>query len=136
MPAGDARALGPNWLKPPRGLAVEPRPSAESGVIVLSFPLQGDGPTYPPLTRSEEAVLDALFSGYTNAEISERRGVSVRTVANQIGAIFRKLGVHSRLDAARVAAECARRKPAPAVPNSGRGDSSIAQVSELSDKRA
>jgi len=136
MSAANARAVGPNWLKAPPGLAVEARRYPESGVIVLSFPLQGGGPTYPPLTRTEEAVLDALFLGYTNAEISERRGVSVRTVANQISAIFRKLGVHSRLDAARIAAERARRKGPRAVPISGRGDSSVAQVSELSDKRA
>lgn len=134
MSADDARALGPNWLRAPRGLAVEARPSTESGVIVLSFPLQDAGPTYPPLTRTEEAVLDDLFLGYTHAEISERRGVSVRTVSNQIGAVFRKLGVHSRLDAARVAAERARRKAPRAVPISGRGDSSVAQVSEPSDK--
>jgi DNA-binding NarL/FixJ family response regulator len=38
----------------------------------------------------------ALLEGKTNSEIAAARDTSVRTVANQVGAMFRKLGVHSR----------------------------------------
>ncbi len=49
------------------------------------------------LTRSELEVLDHLFAGLSNAGIAALRGRSVRTVANQVASIYRKLGVSSRL---------------------------------------
>lgn len=50
------------------------------------------------VTAAERFVLDLAGQGLTNAEIAARRGVSPRTVANQIASLFRKLGVHSRLE--------------------------------------
>lgn len=67
--------------------------------IVLSFPL--DSPRVPPsLTQAERAVALLVLEGRTDAEIAMMRGVSKRTVANQIAAIFRKLDVSSRVELA------------------------------------
>lgn len=48
------------------------------------------------LSTAERAVLGLLIAGSTNRDIAMRRATSVRTVANQVQAIFRKYGVRSR----------------------------------------
>ncbi|MCK6545615.1 helix-turn-helix transcriptional regulator [Myxococcota bacterium] len=48
------------------------------------------------LSESERAVLALLLEGCSNREIAARRGTSVRTVANQVASIYRKVGVNSR----------------------------------------
>jgi DNA-binding CsgD family transcriptional regulator len=50
------------------------------------------------LTPAEREVLAHLVRGDSNAAIAEARRTRTRTVANQIAAIFRKLGVHSRAE--------------------------------------
>ncbi|MGE0646075.1 MAG: LuxR C-terminal-related transcriptional regulator [Nitrospira sp.] len=52
------------------------------------------------LTDAERAVLAALLAGSTNRDIAQRRNCSAHTVANQVQAIFRKVGVHSRSELA------------------------------------
>lgn len=65
--------------------------------IVLSFPLSS--PKVPPsLTKAEAAVAVLVLEGRSDAEIAAVRGVSKRTVANQIAAVFRKLDVRSRVE--------------------------------------
>jgi DNA-binding CsgD family transcriptional regulator len=49
-----------------------------------------------PLTRAEQEVLDGICAGRSNAAIAKARGTAVRTVANQIAALFRKFHVRSR----------------------------------------
>jgi DNA-binding NarL/FixJ family response regulator len=49
------------------------------------------------LSPSEREILPCLFEGMSNAAIAGLRGRSVRTVANQVASIYRKLGVCSRL---------------------------------------
>jgi DNA-binding NarL/FixJ family response regulator len=68
-------------------------------------------PTLPSLTPSEEEVLAGLARGMSNSAIAETRQTSVRTVANQVASLFRKTGVRSRTDLARIAARCAPRTP-------------------------
>jgi DNA-binding NarL/FixJ family response regulator len=58
------------------------------------------------LSPAEREVLELLAAGHTNAEIARRRRSSVRTVANQVASIFRRLGVGSR---AQLAAALSRR---------------------------
>lgn len=58
------------------------------------------------LTPRECEILCAIAEGYSNAEISARESVSVRTVTTHVEAIFRKLGVRNRVQAARVAIAC------------------------------
>jgi len=53
--------------------------------------------TFPSrLSAAETAVIHELVSGLSYADIAEKRATSVRTVANQIAAAFRKLGVSGR----------------------------------------
>jgi DNA-binding NarL/FixJ family response regulator len=39
-----------------------------------------------------------VLSGLSNADIAGRRGTAVRTIANQVASIYRKLQVRSRLE--------------------------------------
>ena len=56
------------------------------------------------LTDAERDVVQLAVSGRSNAEIADVRGVSVRTVANQLAAVYGKLGVNSRSELASVLA--------------------------------
>jgi DNA-binding CsgD family transcriptional regulator/tetratricopeptide (TPR) repeat protein len=57
------------------------------------------------LTRREREVLALLGEGLTNAEIATRLVISEKTVGHHVSAILGKLGVRSRYDAAKVAAQ-------------------------------
>ncbi|MBI3205770.1 MAG: helix-turn-helix transcriptional regulator [Myxococcales bacterium] len=50
------------------------------------------------LTGAERDVVCGVLDQETNREIAARRGSSTRTVANQLAAVFRKLGVGSRAE--------------------------------------
>jgi len=57
----------------------------------------------PRLTQAERQIVAGVLNGRTNAAIATARRTSCRTVANQLAAIYRKLGVSSRWElAARV----------------------------------
>ncbi len=51
----------------------------------------------PQLTEAERAVAGLVVDGLSNGAIARARGVALRTVANQLAAIFRKLRVDSRV---------------------------------------
>jgi DNA-binding CsgD family transcriptional regulator len=72
--------------------------------VVLSYPMARVQPP-PELTSAERHVVVALMEGKSNAAIAAERGTSPRTIANQVAAVFRKLGVRSR---AELAARCIR----------------------------
>ena len=48
------------------------------------------------LTAAERDVVKLILEGKSNAAIAKVRGVAVRTVANQVASILRKLGAASR----------------------------------------
>jgi DNA-binding NarL/FixJ family response regulator len=48
------------------------------------------------LTPAERAVVELTVRGLSNAAIARKRCSSPRTVANQLAAIYKKLGVGSR----------------------------------------
>ena len=52
------------------------------------------------LSAAEREVATLAASGLTNAAIAEHRGTAVRTVANQMASVLRKLGAGSRRDMA------------------------------------
>lgn len=52
------------------------------------------------LTEAERDVALAVARGLSNAEIAKGRGASPRTIANQVAAIMKKLGVSSRVELA------------------------------------
>lgn len=100
-------------FRAPAGLVLESEAHGTDGNVVLSFPLL-QKPTFDQrLTPVEWELLGDLARGLSNGEIARRRGVSIRTVANQMGQLFRKLGVHSRLDAALVAGHWAPPERSP-----------------------
>jgi DNA-binding CsgD family transcriptional regulator len=65
-------------------------------LLVISFSIRPD--PHAALTVAERAVVELVAVGCGNTEIARRRGVSKRTVANQIASVFGKLGVSSRLE--------------------------------------
>lgn len=66
---------------------------------VVSVPLP-DADDLSVLTSAERDVCRRLLRGRSNAEIAQARGRSDRTIANQVAAIFHKLGVGSRAELA------------------------------------
>lgn len=90
-------------FRAPEGLVLERDAAEAEGSVVLSFPLVGKPSSAARLTPIEWDLLRALARGLSNGEIARLRGVSIRTVANQMGHLYRKLRVHSRLEAALVA---------------------------------
>ena len=60
----------------------------------MSEPIERD--EAEALTASEADVMTLILEGLSNKEIAKRRGRAVRTIANQIASLFRKLGVNSR----------------------------------------
>jgi DNA-binding NarL/FixJ family response regulator len=77
------------------------------GLLVKRFEIEGeeyamfqwstDDPS-PQLSSAERAVLAKLIEGASNAEIARLRQSSVRTVANQVASLLRKLHAGSRFD--------------------------------------
>jgi|SRR5450755_2762704 len=65
--------------------------------VVLSYP-QTEHAAPAALTSSEQAVFSALLSGQSNKQIAASRNRSLRTIANQVAAIFQKLDVGSRAE--------------------------------------
>ncbi len=68
------------------------------GLVLIRLP-EAD-PRFPPglLTATEQEVAREVFGGASNSEVAERRGVSVKTIANQLRSIYDKLGVTSRVE--------------------------------------
>jgi DNA-binding NarL/FixJ family response regulator len=66
--------------------------------VILSAPL-AHVPQFDALTAAEHVVLAAILDGQSNRAIARARGVALSTVINQVGAIYRKLGVQSRAEA-------------------------------------
>lgn len=56
------------------------------------------------LTGTEHAVCDLVAQGLTNRQAAERMFISEHTVAFHLRQVFRKLGIHSRVDLARLTA--------------------------------
>lgn len=65
----------------------------------LFVPLEAQAPE-PSLTLAERQVVAQVLRGRSNAAIARARRTSSRTVANQLAAIYRKLGVSSRWELA------------------------------------
>lgn len=52
------------------------------------------------LTKREKEVLVFLIEGYSNREIAEELIISIHTVKAHIESIYRKFGVHNKVQAA------------------------------------
>ncbi len=76
------------------GVSVSYYRAAGQRFAVLSLPV---GPAVPEvLSPAERDVVELAFAGKSNAAIARTRGVSTRTVENQIAAAMKKLNVTSR----------------------------------------
>ncbi len=62
-------------------------------------------PPFDQLTNRERDILARLAQGDNNAQIARRLGVAEKTIRNQLSAVFTKLGVTDRLQAALMARE-------------------------------
>lgn len=49
------------------------------------------------ITPAERAVVEGIIEGWSHREIALRRGTSVRTIANQVAALYKKLRVTDRI---------------------------------------
>ena len=101
---GRARRLpspGTQPTKPPAGPPEAPRATTfgcgPDTFAILSFPIE-EPPLPDTLSTAEKEVCLLLLDGATNAEVAERRRTAVRTVANQVASILRKLGADSRAE--------------------------------------
>ena len=78
--------------------------SQEAGVRLVGsvelcwvvLPVEARGLDPRSLTSAERQVVIGVLNGRSNAAIAAARHTSSRTVANQLAAIYRKLGVSSR----------------------------------------
>ena len=80
----------------PKDLACRTLRARGSELALLSFTPSGNG----RLTRAECDVAVAVARGLSNAAIAKERGASVRTIANQVAAIMKKLAATSRVEIA------------------------------------
>jgi DNA-binding CsgD family transcriptional regulator/membrane protein implicated in regulation of membrane protease activity len=100
-----ARTAEPGMIVPPDR---EVEVVAMDGLAALVRPLPAEEPEnegpYPfGLSAREIEVLRLVAAGLSNAEIAERLVLSPRTVHHHVSHIFDKMGVNSRVDAARIA---------------------------------
>jgi DNA-binding CsgD family transcriptional regulator len=78
---------------------------------VRDLPVRRRGPqaatrSHPAgLTRREAEVLALIALGLRNAEIAERLFLTPKTVRHHVTAIYAKLGVNTRVEAARAASQ-------------------------------
>jgi DNA-binding CsgD family transcriptional regulator len=81
--------------RPPKGARVT---RINSRLLLISVPVTPalESPETAALTKAERAVVDLALGGLSNAEIARRRRSSPRTVAGQLAAAYRKLGIGSR----------------------------------------
>ncbi len=82
----------------PRDVRVDQLEVSGERFLVVSYDLEVGGALRleERLSASEAQVAKLVIQGLSNAEIATRRGTSVRTVANQVASILRKLGMESR----------------------------------------
>lgn len=85
-----------DWTVRESVLAWEVR--SEEGIFaIVSVPLESSA-TRVPLTEAESDIVRHILRGESNKTIAIKRGTAVRTVANQIAAIYQKLGIASRAE--------------------------------------
>lgn len=86
-------------LRPPAGLRAACLEHEGRAIWVMSYELP-EWELPAALTATERAVVLASLGGATQRQIATSRGVSPRTVANQLAAAYGKLGVSSRIELA------------------------------------
>lgn len=81
----------------PEGLTATPFQIAGEDLVVFRYALDDrNAVERSALTPAERDIAALVAAGLDNSEIATRRGTSVRTVANQVASILRKLRLDSR----------------------------------------
>jgi DNA-binding NarL/FixJ family response regulator len=109
--SGAARQESDVDLIPPQGMAAHRFDVGPDAFAILEFPV-GDPASVPApdtLTPSEQDVMRLILEGKSNQEIAHARRRAVRTIANQIASIFKKLRVGSRCELYAVAVRSQKR---------------------------
>lgn len=75
-----------------------------AGGSVVALQWKAKHREHPPLSKAESDILSLIVSGRSTNEIATLRKRSTRTIANQLASAYRKLGVRSRAEAARLLA--------------------------------
>jgi two-component system response regulator NreC len=89
-------ARGESYLQPSLGVRIA-REAAQT--------TEPDTPLHAQLNLTEREVFRLLVLGYTNAEIADARGVSLRTVETQRAQVMHRLGRHTRAELVQYALE-------------------------------
>lgn len=102
------RPGGASGVRPPAGLTAQLLDLQGLELAILEWPAPPVRSKTERLTPAELDVAALVLEGLTNLAIAERRGRSVRTVANQLASIYAKLEVGSRAELAAWAARLGR----------------------------
>jgi two-component system, NarL family, response regulator NreC len=89
-------ARGESYLQPSLGARVARQTTQRTEI---------ETPLHAKLNETEREVFRLLVLGYTNAEIAEMRGVSLRTVETQRAQVFNRLGCRTRAELVQYALE-------------------------------
>jgi len=110
-------------MQPANGQAAKPEPEqkaslvagreSESPTVFISPEVEHFMARYERLTRREKDLLYCIVRGYSNQQIADELSISITTVKNHIGNIFRKLEVANRTQAAMMATTVFVHKGAP-----------------------
>lgn len=82
-------------------LGAEPFARIAEGELVRVQPGRSGG----ELTKTERRIADLVATGLTNREVAAQLFASVRTIEGHLAAVYRKLGVRSRTELARLMSE-------------------------------
>jgi len=87
-------------LQVPDYVEIEIADIAGERIAILSWPHSPEPTTttMTALSAAEEVIVRCIAAGMSNAQIAAERGTSVRTVANQVAGLLKKLGVASRYE--------------------------------------
>jgi DNA-binding NarL/FixJ family response regulator len=100
-------AVGANGLLSP-GFTVDELVEAVGAVLIGDEPWLGESNHLEGLSEREREVLVLISTGATNREIAAVMHVGAETVKKHAGALYRKLGVRNRTEAAQRAAQLLR----------------------------
>ncbi len=87
-------------IEAPRSLSAWRFDVGDDAFVLLEWRTSSDArpPKFGSLSPAEAAVVILAAAGLSNEAIARRRRSATRTVANQMGSAFRKLGIHSRAE--------------------------------------
>jgi two-component system response regulator NreC len=84
-------------------MVVWPGDSTSIEMLLQTAPLRLQPPRHSLLTRREREVLSMVATGYSNAMVASRLGISAKTVESHRTHLLEKLGLHCRADLTRYA---------------------------------